>query len=218
MSRHRWYGATEAHFESPLEFAIAWMSKRQSDGSTKVENRDDQNAHKTDELDFLSRLNLYEFMPTSVPHETATDATIMTGIYPTPPDWFIPSSGAMTSPNDVNHIRGDGNTERGNEDAHTEPSMAQHISLKNEGRSESEQADMDVQDGLFENASGDDDLFETNGITEEDFSFFDEPDGNMNAELDPLQLSHTRQNEAKSVGHLRQTFPIISNDLAARKH
>ena len=181
--------AISTGFKDPVEAAQQWfLGKLERDKLTEARRR----AKKAEED--AARIKeenhgLFPSSPLNVRPGTYGDLQAVSGVYPTPPDGILPgtafSSGDTPSVSGVatNIILAPGGTNPAinisapQDTQHQQPPTSPELPLTLEQYN----ADGD-NDDLFEDM--DEDQYEGNGITEDDFNFFDGPDGedeDMNA-------------------------------------
>lgn len=177
---------SEDAYEDPLDFAIKWFMGQAERDKLVQEITPPEGLTKTGDSVFLNSSDASGFLPLpTVSHDDAIDASGTAGIYPTPPDGFFPNNAAMLSPE-----RGiaTGLRRLSHHSAHavgSESIPTSLVTLK-EDDPYIEEAESQ-QEALFEN-DNDDDLFENNGITEDDFSFFDEPENAVDSNAENQAL------------------------------
>jgi len=169
----------ETRFTDPLGFAINWLTgmDTRDKAAIIIDNPESTNVH---DLSFVCSSDEQElafgFIHTQ---ESAMDVMGPTGIYPTPPDAFAAQGSTHVSPEvrDANdgHRLYHSNKHNTSHDTETGQSNLRKGSLIQNDNSSPTQA-------IFGNDN--DDLFETDGITEADFSFFDEPDDSLSFVVD----------------------------------
>ncbi|PSN75088.1 hypothetical protein BS50DRAFT_628321 [Corynespora cassiicola Philippines] len=232
----RWFQSAETPgYKNPIDAAQQWfLGKSERDKVVEAKKRakkiEEEAARPKEE-----NAHLYPSSPLNSRTGAYGDLQAVSGVYPTPPDGIAP--GTMLSSSDTPSVTGaptnvilvpggsnPGINLLGPQDAMMTDGAVNHPTSP----------DLPLQFDQFNSGGGNDDLFEDmdgdgfdgNGVTDADFNYFDEPDGDDVHMLDAPTLQDGKATPAKKAAKEKEAHAQaepkikeeISDPLAALEH